>query len=88
MAKRLKSGIKRTQIGERNRQQNMAVKSRIKTAIRKLEDSMVSKDDKLTDNFKAAVSNLDKAVTKGVIHKNKAARKKSRIAQKVNALKV
>lgn len=87
MAKRLKSGIKRTQTGERNRQRNIAVKSQIKTAIRNLDESIKSKDqEQITGKVKASISILDKAATKGVIHKNKASRKKSRIAKKVNAL--
>jgi small subunit ribosomal protein S20 len=87
MAKRIKSAIKRAKIAERNRLRNVAIKSEIKTYIKKLEASLSSKDENLDDNLKKAISKLDKAVSKGVLHRNTAARKKSRLMKKINLFK-
>ncbi|MFN8673701.1 MAG: 30S ribosomal protein S20 [Candidatus Sericytochromatia bacterium] len=85
MAKRIKSGIKRVEIAERNRQRNVAVKSAIKTATKKVVVSISESGKEVsTDLVKAAISQIDKAVTKGILHKNTAARKKSRLMAKVN----
>ena len=84
MAKRIKSGLKRVEVGERNRQRNVAVKSSIKTATKKVLESL--KDvDQLKKELPVAISKLDKAVSKGIVHKNTAARKKSRLMKRVNA---
>ena len=76
----IKSAKKRILIAEANRQRNVAVKSEIKTAIKKAL-SLAEGSDK--DALNAAISNVyklcDTAVSKGVLHKNTAARKKSRL---------
>lgn len=88
MAKRIKSGIKRVEIAERNRQRNVAVKSAVKTATKKVVIDIEAKNtDALKEDLASAISKLDKAVSKGIIHENTAARKKSRLMKKVNALK-
>lgn len=88
MAKRIKSGIKRVEVAERNRQRNVAVKSAVKTAAKKvLVDLQTKSTDTLKEDLVSAISKLDKAVSKGIIHENTAARKKSRLMKKVNALK-
>lgn len=88
MAKRIKSGIKRVEIAERNRQRNVAVKSSVKTATKKVVIDIEAKNtDALKEDLASAISKLDKAVSKGIIHENTAARKKSRLMKKVNALK-
>ena len=82
-----KSAKKRVVIAERNRVRNQAIKSRIKTMIKKV---LVAVEAKEVETAKAALSiaykELDKAVTKGVLKKNTASRKKSRLTAKVNAL--
>ena len=82
-----KSSKKRIVIGERNRLRNQAVKSRVKTFIKKV---LVAVDSKNIDDAKAALSvafkELDKAVSKGIMKKNTASRTKSRLATKVQAL--
>jgi small subunit ribosomal protein S20 len=88
MAKRIKSAIKRAEIAERNRLRNVSVKSSIKTAIKKVESSLSTKDENLVNNLKEALSKLDKAVSKGILHKNTVARKKSKLMKKVNQAKV
>lgn len=85
MAKRIKSGIKRVEIAERNRQRNIAVKSTIRTAVRKTVEAINGGEAGSTELFVKAQSQLDKAAVKGVLHKNAVARKKSRLAKKLNA---
>ena len=82
-----KSSKKRIVIGERNRLRNQAVKSRVKTFIKKV---LVAVDSKNIDDAKPALSvaykELDKAVSKGILKKNTVSRTKSRLATKVQAL--
>ncbi len=83
----IKSAKKRVLIAERNRQRNVAAKSAIKTAIKK---ALVLAQEKDTEGVTSAVSAVyklcDKAVGKGILHKNTAARKKSRLTVAVNKL--
>lgn len=76
----IKSAKKRVLIAEANRQRNVAFKSSIKTAVKKALD-LASSEDK--EALNAAISKVyqlcDKAVVKGILHKNTAARKKSRL---------
>ncbi len=82
-----KSAKKRVLINERNRERNQAVKTRVKTMNKKVLAALATGD---VEASKAALSvaykELDKAVTKGVLKKNTASRKKARLAAKVNAL--
>lgn len=82
-----KSSKKRIVIGERNRLRNQAVKSRVKTFIKKV---LVAVDANNVDDATTALNivykELDKAVTKGILKKNTVSRKKSRLAAKVNSL--
>ena len=83
----IKSSKKRVLIAERNRQRNVAVKSEIKTAIKKALVAAQAKDSEAVSTALSAVYKLcDKAVGKGVLHKNTAARKKSRWTVAVNKL--
>ncbi|PWL80774.1 30S ribosomal protein S20 [Candidatus Gastranaerophilales bacterium] len=83
----IKSSKKRVLIAERNRLRNVAVKSSIKTAVKKVLE-LSTADDK--EALNAALSKVyqlcDKAVSKGVLHKNTAARKKSRLTKAINKL--
>ena len=83
----IKSAKKRILIAEANRQRNVAVKSEIKTAIKKALSLAEGKDQ---DALNASISNVyklcDKAVSKGVLHKNTAARKKSRLVLAIKKL--
>ena len=82
-----KSAKKRVLINERNRERNQAVKSRVKTMVKKVLTAVETGE---VEASKAALvvayKELDKAVTKGVMKKNTASRKKSRLAVKVNSL--
>jgi len=87
MAKRHKSAIKRVLIAERNRFRNATTKSAIRTAVRKLEDSIEGNDtEKAKEVLLTAISRIDKAVSKGILHRNTGARKKSRLTKKFNSL--
>ncbi len=83
----IKSQIKRNRTNEKSRLRNQAVKSEVKTEIRKVRAAISSGDkDAATEALKSASRRLDKAASKGVIHKNQAANRKSALAQQVNAL--
>ena len=82
----IKSQIKRNKQNEKARLRNKAVKSSLKTEIRKFHDAVESgNSDAATTQLRVASRELDKAVGKGVIHKNKAANRKSAIAKKLAA---
>ena len=83
----IKSAEKRILVAERNRLRNVAAKSAIKTAARKVLELAQAKDE---EALKPALNNLyklcDKAVSKGILHKNTASRKKSRLTIAANKL--
>ncbi|GAA0908151.1 30S ribosomal protein S20 [Streptomyces thermoalcalitolerans] len=84
----IKSQIKRNKTNEKARLRNKAVKSSLKTAIRKAREAADAGDvEKAVELQRAAARLLDKAASKGVIHKNQAANKKSALAIKVASLK-
>ncbi|MGW6458460.1 30S ribosomal protein S20 [Streptomyces sp. NPDC055078] len=83
----IKSQIKRNKTNEKARLRNKSVKSSLKTAIRKAREAAEAGDvEKATTAAREASRKLDKAVSKGVIHKNAAANKKSALASKVASL--
>lgn len=81
-----KSAQKRIRSDERKRVRNLKVRSRVKTFIKKAESSILGTvEQPLTlEAVRQACSELDKAASKGVIHKNNAARRKSRLMAKFN----
>jgi small subunit ribosomal protein S20 len=83
----IKSQIKRILTNKKSQERNKAVKSEFKTAIRATRLAVTAGDkDKAVASLAVASKKLDKAVSKGVIHQNQAANKKSAIAKAVNAL--
>ena len=82
----IKSAKKRVLVAKRNTERNVAFKSSIKTAVKKAL-SLVNGDK---NELNAAISKVyqlcDKAVGKGILHKNTAARKKSRLTKAINKL--
>lgn len=83
----IKSQKKRILTNEKARQRNNSVKSELKTAIRAVNTAVDGADkDAAATALQAASRKLDKAVSKGVLHKNNAANRKSAISKKVNAL--
>tara|TARA_B100001250_G_scaffold398381_1_gene406525 strand:- start:9293 stop:9571 length:279 start_codon:yes stop_codon:yes gene_type:complete len=78
---------KRVRQSEKARTRNAAQKSNFRTSIKKVLKSLSDKNkDQSNANFKEAMSVMDKLVTKGLIHKNKAARQKSRLNKKIQGL--
>lgn len=82
----IKSAVKRVKTSEKRRLQNASQKSAIRTAIKAVEKAVADKDAKARDLLQVAVKKLDKAASKGLLHKNAVARQKSRLAKKVNSL--
>ena len=78
----IKSQIKRNRQNEKRRMRNKSVKSSLKTAIRKFHEATAAEGDNTEALLREATRKLDKAVSKGVIHKNQAANRKSAIAQR------
>ncbi|GAA3811977.1 30S ribosomal protein S20 [Sphaerisporangium flaviroseum] len=83
----IKSQIKRNRQNEKARLRNKAVKSSLKTAVRKFREAAEQGNvEEAAVLMRTASRQLDKAVSKGVIHKNQAANRKSAIAKRVAAL--
>ena len=83
----IKSQIKRNKQNEKRHERNKAVKSSLKTAVRKFREAAEAGDkDKAVELGRDASRKLDQAVSKGVIHKNQAANRKSSIAKKAGSL--
>ncbi|AZA14101.1 30S ribosomal protein S20 [Corynebacterium choanae] len=83
----IKSQIKRVKTNEKRRQRNQHIRSAVRTEIRKLR-ALIAEGNKeaAAEQLKVTSRALDKAVTKGVLHRNNAANKKSRLAQAVNKI--
>ncbi|MDR1428291.1 MAG: 30S ribosomal protein S20 [Bifidobacteriaceae bacterium] len=83
----IKSQIKRIRTNEKARMRNKAVKSELRTYVRRVR-AAIAAGDKATafDALRVASRKLDKAVSKGVIHRNQAANRKSALAKQVAAL--
>ncbi len=83
----IKSQIKRNRQNEKARLRNKAVKSSLKTVIRKFHAATAAGDNEAAVTLlRAATRQLDKAASKGVIHKNQAANRKSSIAKQLSSL--
>ena len=83
----IKSQIKRNRTNEKARLRNKAYKSELKTYVRHVREAIASGNKEAAEStLRAATRKLDKAVSKGVIHKNQAANRKSAIAKQVAAL--
>jgi small subunit ribosomal protein S20 len=83
----IKSQIKRNKTNQKAQDRNRAVKSEVRTAVRSAREAIQAGDkDKATAAVKTATRKLDKAASKGVIHKNQAANRKSAIAKQAAAL--
>ncbi|MEY4450894.1 MAG: hypothetical protein RLZZ380_15 [Actinomycetota bacterium] len=83
----IKSQIKRIGTNAKAAERNKAVKSEVKTAIRAVREAATAGDKAAAETaLRAAGRKIDKAVSKGVLHKNQAANRKSAIAKKVSSL--
>jgi len=84
----IKSAIKRVKTSNKNRERNMSQKSALRTAIKTFEQAVEKQDVEVAKSaLITATKKLDKAVTKGLIHKNNASRQKSRLMKRFNSLK-
>ncbi len=83
----IKSQIKRNKTNEKARQRNKAVKSELKTYVRRVREAVAAGDkDAAEKALTVASRKLDRAHSKGVIHKNQAANRKGKLARAVNSL--
>lgn len=83
----IKSAKKRVLVGRRNAEKNKAVRSGVKTAIKKVESAVASGDKAAAQSsLTAAISTISKAGSKGIYHKNNTARKVSRLSKMVNKM--
>ncbi len=84
----IKSQIKRNKQNEKARVRNKAVKSSLRTSVRKFREAADANDvDAATASMRAACRQLDRAASKGVIHKNQAANRKSALAKRTAELR-
>ena len=83
----IKSAIKRLKQNEKRRLHNQAKKSEMRTYMKKVEQAVLNNDlEAAKETLKIAVRKIDKAASKGIIHKNTANRYKSKLYRKVNSL--
>lgn len=81
----LKSAIKRVNTNNKKRERNKALKSKMRTEIKKVEKFIEMNElEEAKNAFRTATKAIDKAVQKGAIHKNNGNRQKSRLAKKLN----
>ncbi len=81
----IKSAIKRIRQSEKRRVRNRAVRSRMRTYVKQANTAIVTGEEDAVEAVRAAISELDRAAKKGIIHSNNAARRKSRLMKKLNA---
>ena len=83
----IKSAIKRVSVIEKKTLRNNMIKSEYKTAVKRFEEAVSNNNaEEATKLFSVATKKIDQACTKGIIVKNTAARKKSNLAKKLNAM--
>ncbi len=83
-----RASIKKIRIDKRRREHNVQVISELKTTARKVNDLISAKKaDEAQKASHILFSKLDKAVKKGIIHKNRASRRKSRVSLRIHSLK-
>ncbi|QCR32946.1 30S ribosomal protein S20 [Lysinibacillus sp. SGAir0095] len=80
----IKSAIKRVKVAEKANLANSQAKSAMRTTVKKAEQALANNAENASELVVAASKALDSAASKGLIHKNAAARKKSRLAKKAN----
>ncbi len=83
----IKSKAKRVKTNNKRREYTSSYKASMRTAIKNVEASIIAGDKTAAEeNLKIAYKKLDKAISKGIVHKNYAANQKARLATKVSAL--
>lgn len=81
----IKSAKKRVKVNATKAAANKAVKSNLKTVLKKADAAIAEGASNKEDAVRVAIKKVDQACAKGIMHKNKAARKKSQLAKKLNA---
>ncbi|NLK51503.1 MAG: 30S ribosomal protein S20 [Syntrophomonadaceae bacterium] len=85
----IKSAIKRVEVSRKRTAKNVAARSSIKTAIKRFDQAITEDSVENTQiTFKRAISLLDRAARKGLLHPNAVARRKSKLTRKLNATRV
>ncbi|EGC01569.1 MULTISPECIES: 30S ribosomal protein S20 [Ruminococcus] len=79
----IKSAKKRVKVIEKKTLRNKAIKSDLKTALKKADAAVANNASDKEQVVRAAIKKVDMACTKGILHKNNAARKKSQLAKKL-----
>ena len=79
----IKSAMKRVKVSEKKNLRNRIVKSKVKTAMKKFDAELAVNPTAAGAQYAVTTSAIDKAVAKGILHKNTASRKKSRMAKKM-----
>ena len=79
----IKSQIKRNKTNEKRRLRNKAARSEIKTRVKVAVDAAAAAPDDAADALRTAIKRIDKAAAKGIIHKNQAANRKSRLMRRI-----
>ncbi len=80
----IKSAIKRVKVSEKKNLRNRMIKSGVKTAVKKFQVELASNPGAANVQLSATTSAIDKAVSKGILHKNAANRKKARLARSLS----
>lgn len=80
----IQSAIKRVKVNEKKNLRNRIVKSKVKTAIKKLDAELAANSANIGAQYSVTASAIDKAAAKGILHKNTANRKKARLAKLLN----
>ena len=80
----IKSAKKRVKVIATKTARNKAIKSDLKTALKKADAAVANNADNKVEVVRAAIKKVDMAAAKGIMHKNKAAKKKSQLALKLN----
>ncbi|MPM37554.1 30S ribosomal protein S20 [bioreactor metagenome] len=79
-----KSAIKRVKITAKKTARNNIIRSKVRNSIRKFKVAVTNHTETSEATLQYAISQIDKAVSKGILHKNNAARKKSRLTKRLN----
>ncbi len=80
----IKSAKKRVKVSEKKNLRNRMIKSAVRTSVKKLESAIKANPETANELLVATTSAIDKAASKGVMHKNAANRKKARLAKQLN----
>lgn len=83
----IKSAIKRVELSKKKTLGNTKKKSALKTSIKKCKEAIATKSDSASSVLSTTESAIDKAAAKNILHKNTAARRKSKLAKALNAAK-